>query len=316
MGAAAASGGASSFWGSPGGAALIGAGSQIAGSLFGGDGYSRWKRQLRKQYEYAQRYEPGLIGARLKGTVQGAKAAGIHPLLAMGANASGSPVLQGQPDSPNRAQNVGSAIAEAMYQISDQRASAELVRAQADLSRARAMEHQLSNDTNQALSNPPGNAPLKSGQVRRPGENTAHVPNVPEQSLDEMSPWRKLRWGDQEIWVLAEDMESLLDNPLKAIGSAYFYHGNKGVDWSKAGRDYLYGKGPVKRRSTSTNWVGEYEKFLRQNRGNKARTRPVRTNLKTGPSKSLKQHARTVRTEKSRRQYMEKYWRKNWRRFY
>lgn len=295
-----------SFWGTPGGASAIAAGADILGSAFGGDGYNRFRRSIRDQYKWATRYEPGLIAARLKGTVRGAKEAGIHPLLAMGANASGSPVMMGQPESRNRAGEVSGAISRAAIRQSDYLAQKELVLAQAELSRSRAIEGALSNDTTQAWNNSGGGrTALKPQQQADPGRNEAHGA-IPEQSTTEISPWRKVRWGDQDIWVLLEDMESFTENPLKLLASSYFYHGNSHVDWMKAGRDYLYGPG---KGNTSTNWWARYEKFVRDNRGSQAKTKPVRK-PPSGKGMALGQSRRITETERQRRNYHKRNWRK------
>ena len=279
----------------------------ILSSTFGGDGYSRWKRQLRKQYQYATRYEPGLIAARLGGTVRGAKEAGIHPLLALGGNVSGSPTMIGQPESQNRGQRIGGAVSRALERNAQYQLEKDLVLAQAQLSTARAAEAALSNDTGQAWNQSGGaRTALKSGQQPDPGRNEAHGA-IPEQSTTEISPWRKIRWGSQDIWVLLEDMESFTENPVKLLASSYFYHGNKDVDWMKAGREYV--RGPGAKAGLSKNWMADYEAFVRQNRANKATTKPLHSTSQSR-GMALGQSRRINETETKRRKYHKRNWRK------
>lgn len=65
----------------------------LTGGTIGGSEWTRAKRSTRQNYEYAMRYMPRLVkkqsGAALTGTVNAAKAAGLHPLFALGGASGG-----------------------------------------------------------------------------------------------------------------------------------------------------------------------------------------------------------------------------------
>lgn len=70
------------------------------------DSYRSANRRLRKDYQYAARYQPGITaanaGANLRGTVKAAQRAGLHPLFALGGSAGGSaPAFVGAQESGN-----------------------------------------------------------------------------------------------------------------------------------------------------------------------------------------------------------------------
>ena len=65
-----------------------------------GSGYRRTNRRIRKDYQYAARYQPEVIAANIKGAVRGAHEAGLHPLFALGSGLGDStPAFAGaEPD--------------------------------------------------------------------------------------------------------------------------------------------------------------------------------------------------------------------------
>lgn len=101
------------FWQSAGGAAAIGAGASILGGAFGGGGMSRadTSRAYRRQRSHEEfqldlrnRERTSINKYDLQQKVDAAKAAGLHPLFAMGGQTSGgvgagsAPAIQGQSD--------------------------------------------------------------------------------------------------------------------------------------------------------------------------------------------------------------------------
>ena len=52
-----------------------------------------------------------------------------------------------------------------------------------------------------------------------------------------------IRIGGQVIQFSVEEAADLIEDPVAALAGAYFYHGNKGVDWAWAIKDYVMGSG-------------------------------------------------------------------------
>ena len=184
----------------------------ILGQAFGGDGYNRFRRSVRDQYKWATRYEPGLIAARLRGTVRGAKEAGIHPLLAMGANASGSPVMMGQPQSQNRGQRIGGAVSRAFERNAEFRMQHDLIRAQAELSRARSLEQALSNDTEE----PAHEIVTAQSEAADPNDPTS-VAKRPDGKGEPV--WREVEWikGWPKVEIQGKELSENFENPVMAL---------------------------------------------------------------------------------------------------
>lgn len=212
-------------------------GLSLAGSFGGGGGYSRSKRLMRKQYQYATRYEPGLIAARLKGTVDGARAAGLHPLFAMGGGVpSGGPgVMPGQSETGGQQSQAALGFAELLLRLDEKRESTDQARQQAMNTAMRIIERKMTNDnlaSQQLLDAEKQKARLHPLQELKPAEVSPHGKHR-EQNLTERGVWHKFRYGNQDIWLPIEEISELLENPLKIFGFAKSYHGNKNVDWEK-----------------------------------------------------------------------------------
>lgn len=132
-----------SFWESAGGASVISAGADILGGAFGrGNSIGRQasavrrlgRNQLQVDMERA-RYMPSQI-------VQGAKDAGIHPLVAMGAGGAlgGSTPVPAQPETGGWRSDAMRAVSRHYQRMAEIRAQTDLIDKQAEASRARALE--------------------------------------------------------------------------------------------------------------------------------------------------------------------------------
>lgn len=313
-----------SFWQSAGGASAISAGASILSSAFGGDGAE--KRAARRGWQNAIKYQPELLASNIQGIVGGARRAGIHPLLALGASPGGGgmpgPVgMAGQSDS--KESRAASAISEHFERVASMRAQTELTEAQAELSRARTMEHQFSNDTRGALFGhldqkakwrrhpirlDSGGAPLDQDQVSRPGEVQAFNPSEPTENKDVISPMSTVRLGSQTIKVPFSDMESFLDNPVKAAGLTYLYHGNKNVDWVKAAKEYAQGAKITAVDERAKKYMAEYR--------NRKKNRPKVPAISRKNSKYFKLLGQGAQrnTERLKRKYHKRNWRQFMRR--
>lgn len=250
-------------------AALIGSGADILSTAFGGDSISRAKRMAREEYKYQHRYGPWVQDAMIKGRVQAVKEAGLHPLFALGGGggsmSAGVPFTGGGEAGSSKSaavRSIGSRLENAMIRANDKKLEKELAEAQAELATARALEGVLSNDHAWAIDNEVNRGMQLTAQNRasqrksrspnlefpkmqevKKGEVDAHVPGAPEQSLNRKAPWTKINWGSQKIWILTDQLDTLADNPGFVLGSAYLYHGNKGVNWRKAWDEFHLGPG-------------------------------------------------------------------------
>ena len=205
-----------SFWESPGGASLIGAGADIlSGAFGGGDGMNTQRSQARKMLRQANainRKNAELMAWNMpRAIVSGAKRAGLHPLVAMGINpaqgGSASVSIPGQSQSGSFAQDGLRAASRHFQRLAGYRAQKELVEAQAEASRARTAENLSSNDTAGGIDHLV-NASLPPAAVRRSAarkyDDIVEVVPDPQVTRDSKDPSRsaatKPAWMQVEIW--------------------------------------------------------------------------------------------------------------------
>ncbi len=204
-------------------AAGITAGASLLGSAFGGSSPG-----LGKQYRMAEQYTG--YAARVKQ----AKAAGLHPLFAMGGTAGSSPgfAIPGQKRSGSAARNAIEDIGKFGASIYQEKAN--LVTAQAALSAVELARHTTSNDMAQMT------IPMHRPEFQeiKKGQTDPHYTKSPEQSLNVKSPMTQVRIGSQKVWVPVEEIDEFMENPLAVGGLTVLYHGNKNVSWSKLANDY------------------------------------------------------------------------------
>ena len=115
-------------------------GSDILGSAFG---RKRNRHSVGELARRAARTESIIYGRRFKSIVAGAKAAGIHPLAALGSSAGqgGPGVMVGQSDSGGWKSEAMQGVSKFFGRMQAINAKTELTEAQAELSRARALEN-------------------------------------------------------------------------------------------------------------------------------------------------------------------------------
>ncbi len=236
-------------------AAGIGAGASILGSAFGqGDSSAKQARLLRKQYKYAERYSPRVLDATeavnekyrnrvIQGKVADAKAAGLHPLYAMGApgpGSGGSPSfsMPGQSDSGSAQKNGLMAAAHGANNIAQILATKELVEQQNKASII--ARTSAAAGSNNMIGRHPSKMDPKTQEYKK-GEFMAYDGRHPEQSRNVKSPWTKLRMGSQSIWVPTDEIDTFMEDPAMVGGATFLYHGNKNIDWPLLYNDFRKG---------------------------------------------------------------------------
>lgn len=201
-----------------------------------------------------RRYQAGREDTAIQRTVADARAAGIHPLFALG-GAIGGQSSQVQPQT-------GSQVGEALRYI--QRSSqARKGRGQSSLvddslikqatantrlsnARADSVEWELQNSINKRAEGASNStqdieipAIVDAAQEIKKGEVDPYRKKTPEQNLTVMSPITDVRMGKQIIKVPIQDMESAIEDPVTVAIATYFYKGNENVDWGQAGNAYF-----------------------------------------------------------------------------
>lgn len=233
----------------------------ILGDAFGGM-VSRKSGRRDQAHTYSQY-------TSLQAQVRDAKAAGLHPLFAMGASGGAGPgfSIPGQSSSGSLA---GQAIQRAGRDLGAHFDSkANLVNAQAALSAVELARHSLSNDTAQGMTIPMHRPAFTEIQK---GRSDVHMTKNPEQSLNVKSPMTQVRIGSQKVWVPVEEIDEFMENPLAVGGLTYIYHGNKNVSWSKLASEYAGpgGKTPSWKRALINKAARFIEKARRPGRKKKA----------------------------------------------
>lgn len=175
--------------------------------------------------------------SRYQRSVKDAKAAGLHPLFALGAGGSGSPgfSISGQSESGSVDKDVMRAMLKSSEPTKTATDPTGLVQAQTALAAVELARHSLSNDGAQTITIP-RHQPM--GQEVRLGQTDAHMTKNREQSLNVKSPMTSFRIGSQNVWLPVEDLETAMEDPLAVLTSAYSYHGNKNVDFYKLALEY------------------------------------------------------------------------------
>lgn len=228
-------------------ASAISAGAQVLGAAFGGGGSTT--RSLRKHQQRYDNYSRTANRAetayydrnRASWQVEGAKAAGLHPLFAMGGApppvaSGGANVVEGQSNSGNFAKDGLKAVSGHYNRIAQLEASKELVLAQAQASALRIAENNTSNDVEVIRQNHPGFDP--SNQEFKKGDYQAHKKKHPEQNFEVMSPVSTVRLGSQKVLISVEEVDTFFEDPVAVGLATYTYHGNKNVNWAQVANEW------------------------------------------------------------------------------
>ncbi len=212
-------------------------------------GYDAIRNALRSDRRFAAKRQD----TQIQRTVADARAAGIHPLFALGGATGG-----GGGTYPSTGSNIGNALRSirAAKNITTGKSQPSLVdnalvtasQAQARLADARTdtVKWNLQNSIDkraEGVSNSQqdqiiipdmveGATEIKKGQV------DPFFKKNPEQSLNVKSPMTKFRIGSQEVWLPVEDMETVIEDPATVFAAAYSYKGNKNVDFGKLALEY------------------------------------------------------------------------------
>ncbi|AXL14886.1 hypothetical protein [Microviridae sp.] len=244
---------------------LASTGANILAGAFGGSSNDsggvnyNMNRELNQRRDFREQQRPwerddanwglqNIYGKQIQTKVADAKAAGLHPLFAMGASGY-SPAATNQPSpSPPGQSQTGSFAKDALLAAGQGfqtyallNAQKDLTEAQTEASKVATVDNQISNDTapGVVLSKVPYEQALKSKKLAeyKPAEIGSHEANNPTASGNVKSLTTGIRVGNQVIQVPVEDAADLADNP-SMLGVAYFDKANRHVDWAKAARDF------------------------------------------------------------------------------
>lgn len=213
----------------------------LAGSMLGDAfGAKQDRRGARSSIRAQSEATRELRQTSFQDLTSSAKAAGLHPLFALGAGAGG-----GSPGFSIPGQSAtGSGTKQALTNIGKMIGSkfdgpTNLVNAQAALSAVELARHSISNDVAQNIP-PHMTIPAHRAKFQeiKKGEVDTHVMGKPEQSTNVKSPMTRVRIGSQDIWVPVEEVDEFMENPLSVGALTAAYHGNKDVNWTKVMKDY------------------------------------------------------------------------------
>ncbi len=241
----------------------------VSGFGSGSRQHRRNKSLMRKSYKYATQYEPGLIKARMRGAVEGAKEAGLHPLFALGGGAmsGGGPSVApaGQSETGGAQTDAVMGLVQTLLDIQGKRESSDQARQQAMNSAMRVIEHKMNSDnlaSDTLMELARQKKALNPMQEYKPGEVQAHRKDRTEQSQNKRRVWHMYEYGPHKVWLPIEEISELLENPVKIFGMAQTYHGNAGVDW--AGVWHYHRKGTMKGYRTPKQHYRENVKHFRE----------------------------------------------------
>lgn len=241
---------------SPGGAATISAGASILDGAFGRSKGNPAKKSWQYQFKYGLPYanrqaeqDEFWRNRVIQGRVKDAKAAGLHPLFAMGApsiGGGGSPSFS-IPGQSERGSGISNAVTAAQKAYQGQAlytAQKDLVEAQAELSRARALEQVTSNDNAEEIMSRAPHGPdfnPKRQELKRGEYQVAGSDRHPEQNANVIRPMTTMKLGSQNIFIPMEELESFMEDPLAPSAAVLTYHGNRDVDWATVHQDWTKG---------------------------------------------------------------------------
>lgn len=248
----------------------------LAGAFGGGQGGNirNQKDAIRTQWKYGEPNRrassqwdlENIYGKSIQTRVKDAKAAGIHPLFAMGSQgASGQSVqsaIPGQSGTGSFAKDALQAIGGGFASIAQIQAQTDLVEKMAELEALQQADRELSNDTTYPIDvRRRSFTPKKSSQERaattpltefKKGEVGAYNPKAPSENMNVLSPMTTVRIGSQLVKVPVEEAADFMEDPLAAGLATYMYHGNNHVDWGLLAREYMHGirKRGIKRNAS------------------------------------------------------------------
>lgn len=225
----------------------------ILSDAFSGSNYKAQNRATRKSYKYALRYQPGISDAMqavdekyrnrsIQGKVADAKAAGLHPLYALGASTPGggsSPSFQipGQ-SSKGGLQTEG--LSRALGNIGQQQTQRDIVAMQLAAS-ALEIAKQQGNDKSAALAaagvaNPHFEKTIPGVQERELGEVQAKNPKDWSQNMSRKSIWTPTYVIPGEnsekgrLMIPGDDIGEVADSIALALATYYHPYNKPKID--------------------------------------------------------------------------------------
>ncbi|AXL15340.1 DNA pilot protein [Microviridae sp.] len=228
---------------SPGWGTVIGAGIGAGASMLQGSGVNWRGKYYRNQMSDRMEWEPKLAKANMIGQVEAAKAAGLHPLFALGkAGQSAGFSMPGQAPSGSHKTEALKHVGQGFQNYAAMEHQKDLVQMQGMLSALRIAENTTQNDKPSIVRPEDLYPELAPDQELELGKVQAHYPGYREQNKKEISPMTKMRIGSQDVWLPVEEADTIMEDPAAVALATFMYHGNRGLDWGKLGSDYVYGK--------------------------------------------------------------------------
>jgi hypothetical protein len=193
--------------------------------------YQHW----RNNYAWEKDQQIDYLRRAPAAQVEGAKAAGLHPLFAMGGAMPGSGTpggaqIAGQSDTGSNRTDALLGFAEVLLNINSKNAQKDIAQSQALRSAMRVIDNKMNNDNlaSQRLQE----AEAQRSQIHphlqefKPGEVDAHRPGDRSQNMNEKSLWTKAfaNWLEpgEHIMMLGEDIGEAADS--LAIATAMWNH--------------------------------------------------------------------------------------------
>lgn len=241
-----------------------------AGSLLGGNGPSL-SFQYRRMRDHAAGINSESQRGSILGAVQGAREAGVHPVFALGGAQGAAPqmAIPGQSNSGSHADVGLQMISEAEKKRIDATTKNQELRnqlLQIELDKLKKPSGGLDADVQDVFNSNFAVPPIDTRvQELDKGKVQPFKKKSPTSNLNVISPATGVRIGSQKIYMLAEDAESLAENPMFILGMASMYKENKDVDWAQVWNEYTGAKPTPTQTTTGTFQMFERMKGIKPN---------------------------------------------------
>ncbi len=159
-----------------------------------------------------------------------AQEAGVHPLFAMGASTTSF-----QPGGSSGYRETGSVAGNTIRRLTGQISNMQKDFMLAQIENTKAKTTQILANANQDNVVPKIDARVQQVEKARV---QPYKKDYPEQNLSVLSPMTKFRIGSQKVFLPVEEMDQVMEDPLKVAVAAYNYRGNKNVNWRRLIEEY------------------------------------------------------------------------------
>lgn len=235
-----------------------------------GSSYGKDERDaVKDQYRYYGRYGPGIESKLFDAKMASFEKHGIHPLFGLsGASGGGAPgfSMPGQSPRGGVRSDALARLAETVLRIGEKQADTNYLAEQRKNSAIQVIDNKIGNDNAFALRRElkRQQRALNPMQEYKKGEVQAHREGRTEQSQNVRRVFHLYEYGPHKVWLPIEEISELMENPVKILGMAETYHGNKGVDW--AGVWYYHRNGTMKGYKTPKQHYDKNKRDFQQRR--------------------------------------------------